>query len=69
MHHRPGRPFGELAPPPALPAELVEGQGIDDALIQPSSGHEYRRSLAVYSRLSLADAQQRHDEVIDRDPV
>jgi hypothetical protein len=39
---------------------------IDDALIQPYSGHEYRQSLEVYSRLSLADAQQRYDEVIDR---
>jgi integrase/recombinase XerD len=47
----------------------LKAQGIDDALIQPYSGHEYRRSLEVYSRLSLADAQQRHDEVIDRDPV
>jgi integrase/recombinase XerD len=47
----------------------LKAQGIDDALIQPYSGHEYRRSLEVYSGLSLADAQQRHDEVIDRDPV
>jgi integrase/recombinase XerD len=47
----------------------LTAQGIDDALIQPHSGHEYRQSLEVYSRLSLADAQQRYDEVIDRYPV
>ncbi len=47
----------------------LTAQCIDDALIQPHSGHEYRQSLEVYSRLSLADAQQRYDEVIDRYPV
>ena len=47
----------------------LKTQGIDDALIQPYSGHEHRQSLEVYSRLALADAQQRYDEVIDRFPV
>jgi hypothetical protein len=51
-----------------LPSWL-KAQGIDDALIQPYSGHEHRQSLEVYSRLSLADARQRFDEVIDRYPV
>jgi len=32
-------------------------QGIDDALIQPYSGHESRQSLEIYSRLSLSLAE------------
>jgi integrase/recombinase XerD len=51
---------------PARHLSWLTAQGIDDALIQPHSGHEYRQSLEVYSRLSLADALQRYDEVIDR---
>jgi integrase/recombinase XerD len=47
----------------------LKSQGIDDAHIQPYSGHEHRASLEVYSRLSLAAAQQRYDEVIDRFPI
>ena len=48
----------------------LKTQGIDDALIQPYSGHESRQSLdEVYSRLALADAQQRYDQVITRFPV
>jgi hypothetical protein len=52
-------------------AHLARNQGPDYGVAQsPShhSGHEYRRSLEVYSPLSLADAQQRYDEVIDRFP-
>jgi integrase/recombinase XerD len=47
----------------------LKTQGIDDALIQPYSGHESRQSLEIYSRLALADAQQRYNEVITRFPV
>ncbi|GAB6180827.1 site-specific integrase [Desulfotomaculum defluvii] len=36
----------------------LKKQGIDDALIQPYSGHESRKSLEVYSRLAITDAQQ-----------
>src|SRR6266852_2380982 len=32
-------------------------QGIDDALIQPYSGHESRQSLEISSRLSLSLAE------------
>ena len=39
----------------------LKKQGIDDALIQPYSGHESRQSLEIYSKLSLADAQQDYD--------
>ena len=35
----------------------LKKQGIDDALIQPYSGHSSRQSLEVYSRLSLNEAQ------------
>lgn len=44
-------------------------QGIDDALIQPYSGHANRQSLEVYSRIALADAQHSYDQVIDCFPV
>jgi integrase/recombinase XerD len=47
----------------------LKKQGIDDALIQPYSGHASRQSLEIYSRLALADAQQAYNRVIDRFPV
>jgi hypothetical protein len=46
-----------------------ETQGIDDALIQPYSGHATRQSLEIYSRIALADAQQAYDQAIGRYPV
>jgi integrase/recombinase XerD len=47
----------------------LKTQGIDDALIQPYSGHASRVSLEIYSRLALSDAQEQYDAVIDRFPV
>ncbi len=47
----------------------LKTQGIDDALIQPYSGHATRQSLEIYSRLALADAQQRYDDVIGNSAV
>jgi integrase/recombinase XerD len=47
----------------------LKTQGIDDALIQPYSGHATRQSLEVYSRLALADAQETYEGVIGRFPV
>lgn len=47
----------------------LKKQGIDDALIQPYSGHESRKSLEVYSRLAITDAQQEYNEVINRFPI
>ncbi|MDA8301107.1 MAG: tyrosine-type recombinase/integrase [Actinomycetota bacterium] len=47
----------------------LKTQGIDDALIQPYSGHASRKSLEIYSRLSLADAQGTYDDAIKRFPV
>ncbi len=46
----------------------LKKQGIDDALIQPYSGHETRQSLEIYSKLSLSDAQEAYDKAIDRFP-
>jgi integrase/recombinase XerD len=47
----------------------LKTQGIDDALIQPYSGHATRQSLEIYSRLALADVQQRYDDAIGDFPV
>lgn len=44
-------------------------QGIDDALIQPYSGHESRKSLEVYSKLSIKEAQNEYDKVIKNFPI
>lgn len=47
----------------------LKNQGVDDALIQPYSGHETRASLEVYSKLSLANAQDTYDDKIKDFPV
>lgn len=47
----------------------LKKQGIDDALIQPYSGHASRQSLEVYSRLSLAVAQENYDQAIKQFPI
>lgn len=47
----------------------LKKQGIDDALIQPYSGHESRQSLEIYSKLSLTDAQKAYNETIRKFPV
>ena len=47
----------------------LKKQGIDDALIQPYSGHSSRRSLEVYSRLSLNEAQSVYDSVRPKFPL
>jgi integrase/recombinase XerD len=47
----------------------LKKQGLDDALIQPYSGHETRQSLEVYSKLSLADSQKAYDDIIDKFPI
>ncbi len=47
----------------------LKKQGIDDALIQPYSGHATRKSLEVYSLLAIGEAQEAYDEVIDRFPL
>ena len=47
----------------------LKTQGIDDALIQPYSGHASRQSLEIYSRIALADAQDTYEGIIDQFPV
>lgn len=47
----------------------LKKQGIDDALLQPYSGHASRQSLEVYSRLAISEAQEAYDQVIDDFPV
>lgn len=47
----------------------LKKQGLDDALIQPYSGHASRQSLEIYSRLAIGDAQHEYDQVIGRFPV
>lgn len=47
----------------------LKKQGIDDALIQPFSGHETRKSLEIYSRLSLSEAQDVYNDKIDNFPI
>jgi integrase/recombinase XerD len=47
----------------------LKKQGIDDALIQPYSGHASIKSLEIYSLLSLSDAQEEYNSVIDRSPI
>nr|WP_281262686.1 tyrosine-type recombinase/integrase [Nonomuraea fuscirosea] len=47
----------------------LKSQGIDDALIQPYSGHASRTSLEIYSKIALGPAQATYDGVIDQFPV
>lgn len=47
----------------------LKKQGVDDALIQPYSGHESRKSLEIYSLLAIGEAQESYDEVMGRFPV
>lgn len=47
----------------------LKKQGLDDAMIQPYSGHASRKSLEIYSRLSLAVAQDVYDQAIKKFPV
>ncbi|HBW38795.1 tyrosine-type recombinase/integrase [Desulfosporosinus sp. BICA1-9] len=47
----------------------LKKQGIDDALIQPYSGHKSRKSLEVYSKLAITEAQQEYNEVINKFPI
>ncbi len=47
----------------------LKKEGIDDALIQPYSGHATRQSLEIYSKLSLADAQPSYDQAMERFPI
>lgn len=47
----------------------LKKQGVDDALIQPYSGHASQQSLEIYSRLAIEEAQDEYNSVIGRFPV
>jgi integrase/recombinase XerD len=47
----------------------LKKQGIDDALIQPFSGHESRKTLEIYSKLSISEAQEAYNDVINKFPI
>ncbi|MFB4166152.1 tyrosine-type recombinase/integrase [Alteribacillus sp. JSM 102045] len=47
----------------------LKKKGIDDALIQPYSGHSNRQSLEVYSKLAITETQDGYNQVIDDFPV
>ena len=47
----------------------LKKEGIDDALIQPYSGHESRQSLEIYSRLSLGEAQPVYEQAMEHFPI
>lgn len=47
----------------------LKKQGVDDALIQPYSGHTSRQSLEIYSRLAIEQAQQAYDQAMQRFPI
>jgi integrase/recombinase XerD len=47
----------------------MKKKGVDDALIQPYSGHESRKSLEIYSKLSLSDCQGEYEEQIKSFPI
>ena len=47
----------------------LKKQGIDDALIQPYSGHESRKTLEIYSKLSINDAQKEYNQMIGKFPI
>ena len=44
-------------------------RGVDDALIQPYSGHESRKSLELYSKLSIKDCQDEYENQMKSFPI
>jgi len=47
----------------------LKTHSIDDALIQPYSGHASRTSLEFYSKIALGPAQDTYESVINQFPV
>ena len=47
----------------------MKRKGVDDAFIQPYSGHENRHSLEIYSKLSLSDCQEEYENQIKKFPI
>lgn len=70
--------YGEMAglSQPISPHKLrhflltwLKKQGVDDALIQPYSGHSSRQSLEIYSKLAIGEAQKEYNTVIGKFPI
>lgn len=47
----------------------LKKQGIDDAFIQPFSGHESRKNLEIYSKLTISEAQEVYNDAIKKFPI
>jgi len=47
----------------------LKKQGIDDALIQIYSGHDHLKSLEIYSKPSMANAQKEYEKAIGIFPI
>lgn len=47
----------------------LKKQGVDDALIQPYSGHASRQSLEVYTRLAIKEAQSEYNQAMGKFPI
>jgi len=47
----------------------MKKRGVDDALIQPYSGHESRKSLELYSKLSIKDCQDEYENQMKSFPI
>ena len=47
----------------------MKKQKIDDTLLHAYSGHEFKQSLEIYSKLSIADAQTAYNHFIKGFPV
>lgn len=47
----------------------LKKQGIDDALIQPYSGHASRQSLEIYSKLAIPEAQEEYNRIMHEFPI
>jgi integrase/recombinase XerD len=47
----------------------LKRRGVDDALIQPYSGHACRESLEIAPQLAIGEAQLAYDGVVARFPV
>jgi integrase/recombinase XerD len=47
----------------------MKRRGVDDAMIQPYSGHVSRKSLEIYSKLSLSECQDEYENQIKDFPI
>jgi integrase/recombinase XerD len=45
---------------------LAKKPGIDDAFIQDFSRHESRKTLGIYSKLAIVDAQEAYNKLINK---